>query len=157
MSINPYEAPQTGVLPPPKDGSPVTAPSTLAIVRAQRGMMWLWLAKIGLDFAFRLAPDMLGPALSIAYYVPFLAVSIAIAYFVFRITHIIYGIGPAFICALLAFLPCAGPITVLILNGQTMDRLRKLGIKVGFMGATRQQLEELTKRQSEQAIGGSAA
>jgi hypothetical protein len=151
MSINPYEAPQTVSSPPATDGSPVRADSTLAIVRAQRGMMWLWLAKLGLDFAFSAAPDMLGPALSIAYYIPFLAVSIAIAYFVFRITHLVYGIGPALVCTLLAFLPCAGTITVLILNGQTMDRLRKLGVKVGFMGATRQQLEELTKRQSEQA------
>lgn len=108
-------------------------------------MMWLWVAKLGLDFAFSIAPDMLGPALSIVYYVPFLAVSIAIAYFVFRITHLVYGVGPALVCTLLAFLPCAGTITVLILNGQTMDRLRKLGVKVGFMGATRQQLDELAR------------
>ena len=99
--------------------------------------------QLAIDFSVSAASEILaGPPL-LAYFCLFLIVEVAIVYFVFRISHAIYDLGPAVVCALLAFAPCLGSLTVLVLNGTVMDYLRKNDIKVGFMGATRLQIEDL--------------
>jgi hypothetical protein len=115
------------------------------MVKAQRGMMWLFLAKLGMDFTVMAAQEFLqGPALFV-FYAAFAGIDLAIAYYVFRLSDLIYGSGPALVSAGLTLTPGMGTFAVLILNGNTIDRLRKAGVKVGFMGATKEQLEELVK------------
>lgn len=113
------------------------------MVKAQRGMMWLFVAKLGLDFSSGSVRILLGQPYLAFYWVIYLVVSLSIAYFVFRLAKIVYGVGPAVICAALIFAPCVGSLAILIINGNTMDRLRKAGVKVGMMGATALQLKEL--------------
>lgn len=144
MSGNPYASPEGDE---PSRSLPKVAARDprrlLEIVTAQRAMMWLFLFKLAIDFSVSAASEILaGPPL-LAYFCLFLIVEVVIAYFVFRISHAIYDLGPAVVCALLALAPCLGSLTVLVLNGTVMDYLRKNGVKVGFMGATRLQIEDL--------------
>jgi hypothetical protein len=126
-----------------------TPADVLEMVRAHRGMMWLFLAKVGLDFGAPATRDLVGDPqgmtywLIMAYWMVYMGVSLAVAYFVFRLARVTYGAGPATICAVLVFIACFGTIIVLVLSGNTMDRLRKSGVKVGFFGATARQIEEL--------------
>jgi hypothetical protein len=121
----------------------LTRDEILEIVKAQRGMMWLFVAKLGLDFGAGAVRDLASQPFLAIYWAAYLAVSLAVAYFVFRLAKVVYGGGPAVICAALIFAPCAGSLAVLIINGNSMDRLRKAGVKVGMMGATALQLREL--------------
>jgi hypothetical protein len=114
------------------------------LAKSQRGMMWLFAAKFGLDFGAGIVRDAVkSPPLQAVYWVAFLLVSIAVAYYVFRIARIIYGTGPALVCGLLVFAPCLGTLVVLVLNGTAMDRLRKSGVKSGFFGVDGRELEKL--------------
>ena len=115
----------------------------LDLANSQRGMMWLFAAKFAIDFCSGMIRDTVSPPLQIAYLAAYLAVSLAVAYFVFRISSIIYGVGPAIICSLIVFAPSLGTLVVLVLNGTTMDRLRKSGVKSGFFGADRGEMEKL--------------
>ncbi len=119
------------------------ANSLVEIVLAQRGMMWLFIAKLGVDFTVNMAQEFGAGPIPIAYLSIFVLVALAMGYFVFRLSNATYGIGPAVVCTALSFVPCLGLFTILILNGSTMDRLRKSGVKVGFMGATKTQLAEI--------------
>ena len=116
--------------------------STLSILRSQRGMMWLFLLKIGLDFTVSMARELPSRPLQIAYLCVFVLVEGSIAYFAFRISNAIFGLGPALVCSLMTLIPCMGMFSVVILNGTVIDRLRKSGVSVGFMGATKLQLEQ---------------
>lgn len=118
--------------------------TVIEMVQAQRGMMWLFVAKLGFDFSSGAANELLVEPVRIVFWVAYLVVSGTVAYFVFRLASAIYGAGPGIICACLTVAPCLGSLTVLILNGNTMDRLRKAGVKVGMLGASAQQLRELT-------------
>src|SRR5688500_1741727 len=135
MSINPYEAPHSPASPAERI-EPQS--NSLVLVTSQRAMMWLLIAKLGFDFSAGAVGDLLAPPLLLVYWLAYLVVSAAIAFFVFRLANFVYGVGPVIICAVLSFLPCLGTLTVLVLNGNVMDRLRKTGVKVGFMGATAQ-------------------
>ncbi|MBC7852539.1 MAG: hypothetical protein IAF94_03800 [Pirellulaceae bacterium] len=126
--------------------------SVLEMVKAQRGMMWLFIAKLGLDFGFSATRDLASQSVEILFWIAYLLVSLAVSYFVFRLTRVVYGIGPAVICAALIFAPCAGSFAVLVINGGTMDRLRKLGVKVGFLGATAAQVAELESAQKSSVL-----
>lgn len=126
--------------------------SVLEMVKAQRGMMWLFIAKLGLDFGFSATRDLAGPTVQAVFWIAYLLVSITVSYFVFRLTRVIYGMGPAIVCAGLIFAPCAGSFAVLVINGGVMDRLRKLGVKVGFMGATAAQVAELEAAQKSSVL-----
>lgn len=151
MDANPYEAPKTREASDSKSAARIIADSTLEIVRSQRGMMWLFLAKIGMDFTVGIARELLSGPPWMAFLCSFLAVNIAIAYFVFRLSNAIYGIGPGIVCFALTLAPCLGTFTVLVLNGNAMDCLRKSGVKVGFMGATKSQLAELAAARNDQS------
>ena len=121
----------------------LTRDEIVEMVKAQRGMMWLFVAKLGLDFGAGAVRDLASQPFLTIYWVAYLGVSLAVAYFVFRVAKVVYGGGPAVICAALIFAPCAGATAVLVINGNTMDRLRKAGVKIGFFGATVQQLRDL--------------
>jgi hypothetical protein len=148
----PPEEPFMSTIPPRSPGpvAPTPAatgdsPSTLEMAQAQRGMMWLFLAKLGIDFSASIVAELpAGPAFFV-YCLAFAAVDLAIAYYVFRLTNLTHGTGPALVSAGCTLTPGIGTFTVLILNGNTIDRLRKAGLKVGFMGATKSQLEELAQ------------
>lgn len=149
MSINPYEPPSTAS---GRTSVPVTdtAVQLLDMVKSQRAMMWLFVARFGLDISTTAARDFNSGLLMFGFWLAYLGVSIALAYFVFRLANGVYGIGPAVVCVLLSFVPCLGTLTVLILNGNAMDRLRKMGAKVGFMGASAKQLQELNTASLQQ-------
>jgi hypothetical protein len=140
----PDVAPEKPASGPAQLPTPVDRPLELA--HAHRGMMWCFALKFGVDFMANSA-KLLMP--EVAYYLFmafFLAVSLTTAYFTFRAARVMYGTGPAVVCACLIFAPCIGTFTVLILSGNAIDHLRKLGVKgVGLMGATVAQLEELKK------------
>lgn len=121
----------------------LTREEIIAIVKAQRGMMWLFVAKLGLDVGSSSVNVLLGQPYILIYWIVYLAVCSTIAYFVFQLAKIVYGFVPAVICAAWIFAPCGGTLAILILNGHTMDWLRKAGVKVGMMGATALQLREV--------------
>jgi hypothetical protein len=121
----------------------------LDLAQSQRGMMWLFALKFALDFCSGIVRDAVGLPLRIVYLSAYLLVSLAVAYFVFRAARIIYGIGPALVCGALIFAPCLGTLTVLVLNGTAMDRLRKSGVKSGFFGVDRRELEKLRSTPDE--------
>lgn len=126
-----------------KPSVPVVTVTTLEILRAHQGMMWTVVAKFGFDFAFGMVFNESPLMVKIPFLCAFVAVELAIAYFVFRLANAIYGIGPGITCAALSILPCLGVFVVLILNGTTADLVRKAGVKIGFMGVTKAQLEAL--------------
>ena len=113
------------------------------LANSQRGMMWLFAAKFALDFSFGLIREMVTQPWQLLYLAVYLVVALTVAYYVFRVVRIIYGVGPAIVCGLLIFAPCIGTLAVLVLNGTTMDRLRKSGINSGFFGANRREMEKL--------------
>jgi hypothetical protein len=115
----------------------------LDLAQSQRGMMWLFAMKFALDFCSGIVRDAVRPPFQVVYLIPYVLVSLAVAYFVFRAARIIYGIGPAVVCGLLIFAPCLGTLAVLVINGTAMDRLRKSGIKSGFFGVDKRELEKL--------------
>jgi hypothetical protein len=122
---------------------PDTRDVTIDLAQSQRGMMWLFAAKFALDFGAGMVRDAASPPLQAVYLAAYLLVSLAVAYFVFRIARVIYGTGPAVVCGFLIFAPCLGTLTVLVLNGTSMDRLRKSGVKSGFFGVDVRELEKL--------------
>lgn len=136
---------QKPFVPPPSDADHVEGVSNelLEIVVAQRGMMWLLAAKFGTDFTFSVAKEFTTDLLLIAYLSVCVLVALAMGYYVFRLSNAIYGVGPAVVCAVISLVPCLGLLAVLILNGNAIDQLRKAGVRVGFMGATKSQLAEM--------------
>jgi len=121
----------------------------IELATAQRGMMWMLALKFAMDFSSGIVREVVGPPLQLVYLVAYLGISLVVAFFVFKIARVIYGDLPAVACFLLVLAPCTGTLTVLVLNGTTMDRLRKLGVKSGFFGPDRMQMEKL--REAEPA------
>ena len=110
------------------------------------------MAKLGLDFSAS-SWELWSPVVQWVLWSLYLSVSVSVGYYVFRLSRVVYGLGPGVICAALILLPCAGSLTVLILNGNTMDRLRKAGVKVGMMGATAKEVEQFeTALQSAEPV-----
>jgi hypothetical protein len=120
-----------------------TRKTAIELATAQRGMMWMLAIKFAMDSSTGIVQDMAKQPAQAIFFVAYLAVSFVVAYFVFKIARIIYGDFPGVACGLLVFAPCIGTLTVLVLNGTTMDRLRKLGVKSGFFGANRLEMEKL--------------
>lgn len=145
--MNPYESPKSPSVPN-VDGASASESRVLRIVRAQRGVMWLFLFKLGFDFTASIAAELFDPYLRVAYFIALVAVTVSIAYFAFRLANALFGTGPAFVCMILSAMPCLGTFAILVLNGAAMDQLRKLGVKVGFMGASAMQLEQLRDSQT---------
>lgn len=115
----------------------------IELATAQRGMMWMLALKFAMDFSSGIVRDLGGQPWQVLFFVTYLAISLVVAYFAFKIARVIHGDLPAVACGLLIFAPCIGTLTVLVLNGTTMDRLRKLGVKSGFFGPDRMQIEKL--------------
>ena len=152
MENNPYQTPQ-----PHSSGKHLADDRALHrlldIVLGMQGMMWLFLFKVGMDMTVGTARVLFSDIWVTVYFCLYLVVQLAMSYFVFKVVHAIYDIGPAIICSLLVFAPCIGTLTVLVLNGNTMDHLRKQGIKVGFMGPTRQQIDDLRRQIAAREVG----
>ncbi len=150
---NPYRSPQAhepAAAKPPAGGS---VDIVLEMATAQRGMIWLLLAKLGVDMTANMVMNGVSEkAVLLTVAVVFLVVEVAIAYFVFRLANVIYGVGPAIVCVALTIIPCLGIFTVVILNGNVTDRLRKAGVKVGFMGATKMQMDELRAARQQRTV-----
>jgi hypothetical protein len=115
----------------------------LDLATSHRGMMWLFAVKLTMDFCAGIVRDAVSPPFQIVYLLAYLVVSGAVAYFVFRAARIVYGVGPAVVCGALIFAPCLGAFVVLVLNGTLIDRLRKHGVKSGFFGPDRREMERL--------------
>lgn len=142
MTPNPYEPPH-GQLPARSVMPGLTPDELLDIVRAHRGMMWLAVGKMAIDAMFFTVSSAIHPPTFYLYGGLSLAILIGCAYFVFRLAKGIFGAGPAIACVLLMLAPCMGTLTILVLSGNTIDFLRKRGVKVGLMGANKLQLREL--------------
>ena len=123
----------------------------LDVAKSQRGMMWLFAAKFALDFGASTIRGTMREGdiqpLVIVYLAVYTLVSLAVAYYVFRTARVIYDVFPAIICGLIVLSPCLGTLTILVLNGTTMDRLRKAGVKSGFFGVDKRELEKLRSRE----------
>ena len=121
------------------------AEEVFEMVSAHRRMMWLFLVKLGMDMAAAMTQEAFPLPDPVGYLILAAAAlaAIATAYFVFRLASAIYGAGPGVVCLCLTLLPCFGLFVILILNGYALDRLRKDGVRVGFMGATADQLRQL--------------
>ena len=146
--MNPYESPKPGSDPNAGRASDA-ASRVLGIVDAQRGMMWLFVFKLGFDFTASIAAELFDPYLRVAYFIALVAVTVSTAYFAFRLANALYDTGTAIVFMILSAMPCLlGTFVILMLNGAAMDQLRKLGVKVGFMGASAMQLDELQKSSS---------
>lgn len=143
MELNPYESSQVH--------TPPIVDERVELVVFQRSMMWLFLVRLGMDLGWGVALELLGPVLVWIFWLAYFVISLFVAYFVFRLVKVIYGSGPAVICAIITFAPCIGIFAILILNGNVVDRLRKLGVKVGFMGATAAQFRELNQAQESRS------
>lgn len=117
--------------------------TSLEMVIGQRGMMWMLILKLVVDMLFNAASGLPVGSMLYGLLAVYIIACLIAAYFVFRLANAVYGIAPGLICAAATFVPCIGLFAVLILNGTTMDQLRKRGIKVGFMGATKTQVDEL--------------
>lgn len=137
FSDNPYTSPTTE--------PPLPHPDThiLEMARAQRGMIWMLALKLAIDFTFMQATQFLPQFPLMLYYAAALLVLVAVIFFTARLAYALYGVGPAILCGVLLFAPCVGLLTILMLNGTAMDRLRKAGVKSGFMGVTKDQLAQL--------------
>lgn len=137
FSDNPYASPTTQ---PPLPHADI---HILEMARAQRGMIWMLALKLALDFTVMQAAALLPRFPLMLYYAAALLVMIAVIFFTSRLAYALYGLGPAILCSVLLFAPCIGLLTILMLNGTAMDRLRKAGVKSGFMGVTKDQLAQL--------------
>ena len=133
-----------------------TREAAIELATAQRGMMWMFALKFAMDSSAGIIRDVVSQPFQAIYFVAYLAVSLVVAYFVFRIARIIYGDLPAIACGLLVFAPCIGTLTVVVLNGTTMDRLRKLGVKSGFFGPNRLEMEKLMAPEPSEAAAPDA-
>lgn len=147
MDINPYQPPVQ--LPDNATDANYRCGKILIAVKSQRAMMWLMLVKLVLDFYSGIANESLGKPIVLVFWLAYLAVGVAIAFFMYRLADAMYGMGPAVICALTSLAPCLGVFAILILNGNAMDWLRKRGIKSGFMGVTPEQIQDLAANQAE--------
>jgi hypothetical protein len=107
-------------------------PTTEMIV-AQSGMMRMFFFKLVLEVGCGVA-FMLPDLFVVGYGLAYLAVCIATAHFAYRLAKAMRGTTDGVAHAFLAILPCAGFLSVLMLNGQAIDRLRKLGIQVPYGG-----------------------
>lgn len=143
MNENPYQSPQSSDANPLPRAKPNEASVLLEMARAQRGLMWTALAVMGSNFLTNIGPLDLSQSVFLAVAGAWLALVLVFGYFAFRLANASYGILPGIVFALITMAPCVGLLAVLIINGQTQDRLRKAGVKVGFMGATQLQIDEL--------------
>jgi hypothetical protein len=119
----------------------LTDEEVLDLAQAHRGMMWTLAGTFWLQFGVNLVNEF--PLLGrIAFFAVYLATALVLGYFVFRVAKPLYGTAPAVICAVFMLSPCFSVLVVIALGGNTQDRLRKAGLKVGLFGATPHQLEE---------------
>ena len=150
MKPNPYQSPAMNEdVPSTSSAALREARSLLTIVSSQQILMWLLPVKAGVEFTMGIFTDTWQGPMLWGYLLIAIAIQAVTSYFVFRIMQELYGIGPAIVCAVLAAAPCSGTLAVLILNGNVTDYARKRGVKLGFMGATRSQLDELRLRIAE--------
>src|SRR5690349_8798171 len=126
---------------------------TLALALAHRRMMWWYVASFPLGYGTLVIEGIAALSFGVPHDVanmivlPVLAsLSLLVAVFAFQTASAVYGVFPAFVCALFVFVPCMGLIAVLILNGEIAEHLKKRNLTVGFMGATKQQIQEIQRR-----------
>lgn len=133
----------TDISSPPAKTDSAFDRTSLEMLIGQRGMMWTLILKLVVDLMFNAMSGLQSGAMLYGLAAVYTIACLIVAYFVFRLANAVYGIAPGLICAAATFIPCIGLFAVLVLNGTTMDQLRKRGIKVGFMGATKTQVDEL--------------
>jgi hypothetical protein len=141
MDINPYQPPSHYSDKPAN--SHTRSDVVLVVARSQRAMMCLMAVEYLLLVGHGMTIERFGLLGQIGFWIAFVAVGIAVIYFVFRLAEAMYGIGPAIVSAILSVPPFLGALTVLALNGYALDYLRKKGVKSNFMGLTAEQLREL--------------
>lgn len=75
-----------------------------------------------------------------------IAVLVAIAVTAYQLTLLMGGDGSPILWAIAMFLPCLNILVLLVLSSKAQDWCRRYGIKVGFLGPTRESIEELRRR-----------
>jgi hypothetical protein len=129
MDENLYQAPKTqtpitGVIGGTREG-------LLSVARYQKGIIaciGIYLIVATLQFAF---PPELRFFLGLAV----LGVSLVGAVFTFLLSIRVYGIAIGILMGILALVPCAGLIVLLLINLRATKVLTQNGIRVGFFGA----------------------
>jgi hypothetical protein len=125
------QAPGTAGLPP---ASP-TSVDLIAIRRIatyQRILIFAILAQIIGLVVFAEMP----PALQLLGKVIYILIGVGSAVASVLLANALYGIIAAVVCAPLMFIPVVNLITLLVLSQSATSRVRKAGFKVGFLGAS---------------------
>jgi hypothetical protein len=111
-------------MPPPVPGAFSDAEIQL-IAKKQRILIWIILASLGAYF-IRYAPIVTG---------------IVSAVYMFQLARAVRKSG--WVVAILAFIPLVGLIALLVINSEANDALKGRGIRVGLMGANKDDLARL--------------
>ncbi len=76
------------------------------------------------------------PQLQLVFDFGVLGIIVVSTVFVFLLCTKLYGVGIGILLGFLTLVPCAGLVTLLIVNAKATAILRKAGLKVGLLGAS---------------------
>jgi hypothetical protein len=82
-------------------------------------------------------------AMQVGIAVAMFATAIASTVFVFLLATKTYNVGVGILLGILTLIPCIGLIVLLIINSQATSILRSNGVRVGFIGASKNDLDDL--------------
>jgi uncharacterized protein DUF4339 len=151
----------SGRLPPPRPSiQPVyAAPESVPFEDAEtiaglyRRLVLLVGAQLLLGFFFQflaagvssVAPRIAASLISSATLLVLLGVLAALAVTAYKLAPYL-GAGVPLLWAIAMFLPCINILTLLVLSSKAQSWCRRYGIKVGFLGPTKESIEELRRR-----------
>lgn len=113
-------------------------PITVKVMAAQQKMMWVFGLKFGLGFGFGIVSNAESVWMQSVFVVIYTLAAILVSTSVFRLTYLLYGVGPAIIATILTLLPCFGTVIVLAVDGFTMSWLRARAVYVEINGGDNQ-------------------
>jgi hypothetical protein len=142
--MNPYQPPHAGQAPYQQGYGPMMPPPAererlMRIASDQRMINFIVLAY----FATSMLSTSARESAVMQLLVGVIAVGVVISGVVFavRMASALHGTGIAILCAVLLFVPCVGLLVLLVLNSQATRELRKVGLRVGLLGADASQFQ----------------
>jgi hypothetical protein len=141
-------------LPPPLSsvaGTPELFTQAEAIVRYYRRLVLLVGLQILVPFVQAAFVPFLSRRTSAVGFLPEILLvgvfilSVALAVTAYQLVQCM-GEGVPLVWAIAMFVPCVSIIMLLVLSGRAQTWCRRVGVKVGFLGPTRESIEELRKR-----------
>lgn len=144
-----------GSVPEIRDWLPPPVPSAVplddaeAIAKLSRRLVLLVGLQLLVGFArvpiVVAAPSQLTVLVAVAVVVILLAILVATAVTAYKLAGHLGG-GAALAWAIAMFLPCGNVIVLLVLSSKAQTWCRRYGIKVGLLGPTKENIEELRQR-----------